>query len=219
MRKIALGLAAAAAAIFGLGTAVSAGATVPVSLVLDTSTPDPGGQYTATYVNCFPGETVTFDQADSTPATQDAICDGVVPALQGAAQGLRMPRQVPSPGYGVATVTFIAPTAPNTYTVTGSGQQSNRPANAQFVIAQAPTTAPPTTAAPTTAAPTTAAPTTAGPTTAAPTTTAAGVGSAGQLPETGSSEAATTAAIAVTLLAGGLGLVVLASRRPGTGPA
>lgn len=190
MRRTALGLAAATVAALGLGTVVSAGIAPPVSLVLDTNTPDAGGPYVATYVNCDIGETIVFAQPESTPDVQDAVCEGDEQQL--GVQGLRAPQQTPAPGRGLATVTFNAPTEPGTYDVTGNGESYGL-VTGQIVVSQA-STLPPSTTAPPEAS-----------TSVAP--------ASGALPETGPSQAVPTAAIAIALLVVGGGLVILASRR------
>ena len=119
MKKLALALMAASAAMFGFGMVAEA-QTYDPSVSVGTVTP--GGAYTATYTNCVAGETITFSQPESTPTTTTGVCSAS----------------------RVATGTFTnAPTAPGTYTVTASGPTS--PARTiVFSLAAAPTTVPAT---------------------------------------------------------------------------
>ena len=183
MKKLALALMAAAAAVFGFGIVASAqtyspAASVPVA-------PGPGSSYSVTYTNCVVGETITFNQAQSTPATVTGLCTGTsAPALNGSILGLLLPQQTAN---GTATGTFTAaPTAPGTYTGTGTGV--NGTVTFSFTIpGQAATT-----------------------TTGVPVTTAA---PSGQIPATGSSGISTTTTVAIGLLVVGAGLLVVAQVR------
>ncbi len=183
MKKLALAFLATAAAVFGFGVAASAqsyapGASIPVP-------PVAGGAYSVVYLNCVVGETVTFNQAQSTPASVTAPCVGVSsPALTGSVLGLLLPQQA---ALGNATGNFtVAPTAPGTYTGTGVGQ--NGTVSFSLTIpGQAATT-----------------------TIAAPATTAA---PSGQIPTTGSSGVSTTTTVAIVLLAVGAGLLIVAGVR------
>jgi len=98
MKKFALALMVASAALFGFGAVASA--QYPTSLTVGT--PSAGGPYSSTYTNCVNGETITFSQPQSTPATISVVCAG-----------------------RSATANFTnAPTVAGTYTVTAGGPTS-----------------------------------------------------------------------------------------------
>ncbi len=188
MRKLALALMATSALVFGLGTVANAQSysrTVSVS----PSTPTAGGPYSSTYTNCTAGETITFSQPQSTPATLTATCVATsADSITGTVVGLLFPQQ--TAGLGNATVTFsAAPTAAGTYTVTASGPTSPVQTAVFTIAAQAATT---------TVAPAV---------TPAPTTPGSG------LPATGSSGISTTTGIAIGLLVVGAGLFIVAQVR------
>ena len=190
MKKFALAMMAASAAVFGFGMVASAQGYDP-AVTVDPASPDAGGAYTVTYDNCFVGETITFTQADSTPTEVTAPCEAV--AAPASILGLLLPQQA---ALGSAVGSFTAaPTAPGDYTGTAAGVDSPS-LPFMFTIAGDDTT---TTMAPTT------------PTTEAP---------AAALPATGSNGIGTTTGIAIGLLAVGAGLFVVAQIRrrqePGT---
>ena len=105
MKKFALAFIAAAAVIFGFAMPAQA-QTPSYSASVTVGPVTPGGSYTVTYVNCVPGETITFSQPESLPTWVNAVC--------------------PSGGtLGTATASFaVAPTAAGDYTVTALGTQS-----------------------------------------------------------------------------------------------
>jgi len=119
MKKFALALMVASAALFGFGAVASA--QYPTSLTVGT--PSAGGPFASTYTNCVNGETITFSQPQSTPASISVVCAG-----------------------RSATANFTnAPTATGTYTVTAGGPTS--PARTQsFSISGAAATTLPATA-------------------------------------------------------------------------
>ena len=88
--------------------------------------PTPGGAYTVTYPNCRVGETVTFSQLQSTPASVTATC--------AAPSGLLRPAQAAG---GNATASFTAaPRTAGSYTVNMVGSVSGTK-TATFVITTA----------------------------------------------------------------------------------
>ena len=105
-KKLALAVISASL-VFAFGMSAQAQSPTPSYSTSVTVGPvTPGGPYTATYSNCVPGETITFTQPQSTPATVTGVC---------AAGG----------SLGTATASFAnAPTAAGDYTVTASGTQS-----------------------------------------------------------------------------------------------
>jgi hypothetical protein len=107
MKKFALAVTAASALLLGLGMPAHAQTPTPSYSTSVTVGPvTSGGPYTVTYVNCVPGETITFSQPESTPTSVSAVCPG---------EGT----------LGTATASFAsAPTAPGDYTVTAAGTQS-----------------------------------------------------------------------------------------------
>jgi uncharacterized membrane protein YtjA (UPF0391 family) len=189
MKKLALALIAASAAVFGFGLVAQAQGYTPTIPPIGPVTP--GGSYTVTVNNCVPGEQVTFTQLQSTPTVIVATCSGALPTLTGSVIGLLLPQQGALP---TASATFTAaPTAPGTYNGTAVGAQSGSTPFSFTIPGQTATTVPP----PTTAAP-------------VPTTQPALVGG---LPATGSGGISTTTGIAVGLLVVGLGLFVVAQVR------
>lgn len=206
MKKLALALMAASAAVFGFGMVAQAQTGYSPSVALTPAAPTAGGGYTAVYRNCTAGDTITFTQAQSTPTSGTAPCIAIsVPALTGSVVGLLRPQQAP---LGNATFAFAAaPTAPGTYNGTAVGEDSPSQAFGFTIPGQATTTAVATTAPPTTPPPTAnaASPTTATP----PALTVPGSG----LPATGSDGIGTTTGIALGLLVVGLGLFVVAQVR------
>jgi len=100
-------------------TTTVAGATTTTvaggAATLSPAVPTAGGSYRATHPNCRIGEIITFTQPQSTPPTATATCATAV-------SGLVRPEQAATTG--VATVTFTAPTAPGSYTVTSTGPTS-----------------------------------------------------------------------------------------------
>lgn len=75
MRKLALALMAASAAVFGFG--IVAQAQTGYDPALTVIQPTAGGSYTVTYQNCVVGDTITFTQAQSTPASGTAPCEAI----------------------------------------------------------------------------------------------------------------------------------------------
>ena len=187
MRKFALALMAASAAVFGFGMVAQAQTGYdPVTTVVE---PTPGGSYTVTYQNCVAGDTITFTQAQSTPVSGTAPCTAISGALTGSVVGLLLPQQT---ALGNATFTFTAaPTAPGTYSGTAVGLESPSQSFSFTLPGQAATTTTPV-----------------APTTAPPVTTP-GTG----LPATGSDGIGTTTGIALGLLVVGFGLFVVAQVR------
>jgi hypothetical protein len=105
MKKFALAVMAASAVVFGSGLPAQA-QTPSYSTSVTVGPVTSGGPYTVDYVNCVPGETITFSQPESTPTSVTAVCPG-----EGTV--------------GTATASFAnAPTAPGDYTVTATGTQS-----------------------------------------------------------------------------------------------
>lgn len=112
MKKFALALMAAAAAVFGVGMVANAYPPVPDAPGVSDSTPAPGGTFTVTSACAVP-ETVTFTiPGDSDTATCEPGATGAFLLLQ---------QTTPD---GVATGTLTAPTAAGTYTVTITGSSS-----------------------------------------------------------------------------------------------
>jgi FlaG/FlaF family flagellin (archaellin) len=195
MKKLALALMAASAAMFGFGIVASAQAPSQYSQSIAV-TPNPvtaGGPYTVVYANCIVGDTITFTQLNSTPTSVTGLCNSATVTLTGSIMGLLLPQG--SAAYGTATATFSnAPTTPGTYNGVGVGELSPS-LPFQFVIPGQVVT-----------------------TTIAPTTVPATVPGSG-LPATGSGGLGTTTGIAVGLLAVGLGLFVVAQVRRRQSPA
>ena len=138
MKKLALALMAASAAIFGFGMVAEAQTyTTSVSVGPRDAA---GGAVHGHLRQLRAGETITFSQPQSTPETTTGVCVGSV-TLTGSVVGLLLPAQAAS---GTATGSFTtAPTAPGTYTVTGTGTTS--PARTTtFTIAGSTTTVPAT---------------------------------------------------------------------------
>ena len=112
----------------GATTTTAAGATTTTvaggAATLSPAVPTAGGSYRVTHPNCRIGEIITFTQPQSTPTTATATCAAAV-------AGLVLPEQAATTG--VATVTFTAPTAPGSYTVTSTGPTSGT-RTATFVI-------------------------------------------------------------------------------------
>ena len=131
MKKLALALIAASAALFGVGIVAQAQTGYSEAVVAEPSTVMPGEPYDVTYLNCIGGDTITFAQADSDPATQTAECivmedeiptDSVSEDVATSIIGLLLPQQV---ALGTATVTFAAPTESGEYDGTASGLESS----------------------------------------------------------------------------------------------
>jgi len=112
----------------GATTTTVAGATTTTvaggAATLSPAVPTAGGSYRVTHPNCRIGEIITFTQPQSTPTTATATCAAAV-------AGIVRPEQAATTG--VATVTFTAPTAPGSYTVTSTGPTSGT-RTATFVI-------------------------------------------------------------------------------------
>jgi hypothetical protein len=109
-------------------TTVAGGST---SATISPSTPTPGGAYTVTFPNCSVGETITFQQAQSTPASVTGTCQASSALTSVGPTGFRRPLQATT---GTATGRFTAaPTAPGTYTITMTGTVS-APRTVTFTI-------------------------------------------------------------------------------------
>jgi len=115
----------------GAATTTVAGATTTTVAgaaggTVTPTAPTPGGAYTVTYPNCRVGETVTFSQLQSTPASVTATC--------AAPSGLLRPAQAAG---GNATASFTAaPRTAGSYTVNMVGSVSGTK-TATFVITTA----------------------------------------------------------------------------------
>ncbi len=185
MKKLALALMAASAAVFGFGMVASAQTQYGQAIGVTPNPVVPGGAYTVTYANCVVGDIITFTQAQSTPTSVTGTCTAAAPTLTGSVVGLLLPAQQAA---GTATGTFTnAPTAPGTYNGTGIGPLSPS-IPFQFTLAGQVAT------------------------TVAPTTVPATVPSSG-LPGTGAGGLGTTTGIAIGLLAVGLCLFVVTQVR------
>ena len=191
MKKAALALVVAAAALFGLGQLVAAGGTnYSEAIVANPASVPTGGQTVVTYQNCEVGETITFSLPQFTPATQTAPCG----AVQAFGLSAVLPLQAT---VGEASATFVAPATPGTYNGTGVGTVSPE---LPFTVTVTGSVAPSTTVAPT-----------------IPDTNGGGSGS--QLPSTGSGGQSTITFIAIGLLTVGLGLFAVAGVRRRSNPA
>jgi hypothetical protein len=203
MKKFALALMAASAAVFGIGMVTSAAGYDP-AVTVNPAAPTAGGSYSVTYQNCAVGDTITFSQPQSTPTSVTGTCVAVDNAdLAGSVIGLLLPQQTPALGNATGTFT-AAPLSPGTYNGTAVGQRSATQTFAFTIPGQASTTS--TTLAPTTTLAATT--TTAAPVTTAPVTTP-GTG----LPATGSDGVGVMTGIALGLFAVGLGLFIVAQVR------
>jgi len=221
MKKIALALMAASAAMFGFGMVASAQTGYGEAMAITSGAPTNGNAYTVRYTNCIVGDTINFAQPQSTPASGTAPCVGVGGVSLGSVVGLILPQQA---ALGTATFTFAnAPTPAGTYNGTGTSQLQRSPTLPfSFILgAQATTTTSSTAVATTIPATTTTVVAAAGPTApaAVATTTAAVVAAAGPvapsagLPATGSNGIGSTTGIALGLLVSGLGLFIVAQVR------
>ncbi|MGK0276696.1 MAG: LPXTG-motif cell wall-anchored protein [Ilumatobacter sp.] len=103
MKKFALSLMVAAAAIFGTGIAAQASTYPPGATVSPIADPVPGETFTVTVSGCNPGIVITFEFEGT---TKTATC--------GEAAALTV-------GTGTASTTFVAPTAGGTYSGTATG--------------------------------------------------------------------------------------------------
>lgn len=100
-------------------TTVAGGST---NATVTPSSPIPGGAYSVVFPNCQVGETISFSQSASTPASVTDVCKASSALTSGSVVGLRMPAQATG---GTATGRFTAaPTAPGSYTVTMTGTAS-----------------------------------------------------------------------------------------------
>jgi len=191
---------AASAAVFGFG-AVASAQTYTTSLTVGA--PGAGAPYSSTYLNCVPGETITFVQPNSTPTSTTGLCTATTALTSGSVIGLLLPQQAAN---GTAVGNFAgAPLVPGTYTVTGTGTTS--PARtAQFNIPGQATT---TTLVPATTLPNTGA----GAATTVPAVTTPATVPGSGLPATGSDGIGVTTMIAIGLLVVGLGLFAVAQER------
>ena len=119
MKKLALALMAASAVLFSFGAVASA---QNYTKTLTVGTPSAGGPYASTYTNCVNGETITFSQPQSTPASISVVCAGQS-----------------------ATANFTAaPTAPGTYTITAIGTTSEARSQSFSIAGATATTLPST---------------------------------------------------------------------------
>ena len=107
------------------GTTSTTVAGTPVGTQSGTVTPAspaPGASYQVSFPNCQVGETITFAQPQSTPASVTAPCQSASTLDTGSVQGLRMPAQLTT---ATATGSFTnAPTNPGSFTVTMTGTAS-----------------------------------------------------------------------------------------------
>lgn len=184
-------------------TTTVAGGTTTTTTVAGSPTatvtpaaPSAGGSYSVSFSNCQVGETITFAQPQSTPASVPSTCRAAASLGGDGPIGLRAPAQLTT---GTATASFTAPIAPGSYTVTMTGTVSAQ-RTATFVIAG--TATPPVGGSNTGGASTGGSPT---------------FGSTGTIPATGSS---TTAVIVwgVLLLVFGR-MAILLGRKPKVRPA
>ncbi len=118
----------------GSGT-TSTSATGTKSATVTPASPAPGGSYQVAFADCTPGETITFSQSASTPATVTGLCEAAATLATGSVQGLRMPAQTTS---ATASGRFTAaPIAPGSYTVTMTGTTSAQRTVTFVVVAAA----------------------------------------------------------------------------------
>ena len=191
MKKLALALMAASAAVFGFGMVASAAPSYTPAVTVTPPT-GPAAPYSVLYRNCQVGETITFTQAQSTPNSVPVQCVAApTPALTGSIVGLLLPQGTSA--LGTATANFTnAPTDPGLYNGSAVGTRSQTPV--PWTITIAGTTPPASTNPPVV------------------TTVPATLPGSG-LPETGSNGIGTTTGIAIGLLVVGLGLFVVAQVR------
>jgi len=123
MKKFALALMAAAAAVFGAGMVANAYPPIPDSVTVSQSTVEPGGTFEVT-APCVVPEEVTFT-FEGLPL--DVRCTSAV------VQPGFMLLQQSSPD-GAATATLTAPTAAGTYTVTVTGSTSGSIGTATITV-------------------------------------------------------------------------------------
>ena len=186
MKKIALALMAASAAVFGFGMVAAAQTTQYGQAISILNPVTAGAPYTVVYANCVVGDTITFTQPQSTPTSVDGTCVGAGATLTGSVVGLLLPQQQqPS---ATATATFTSAPTPGTYNGTAVGQL--QPVDPLPVHDSRPGRPP----------------------RPAPTTVPVTVPGGG-LPATGSGGIGTTTGIAIGLLVVGLGLFVVAQVR------
>jgi hypothetical protein len=104
------------------GTTTSTVAGGSTNATVTPASPTPGGSYSVGFPSCQVGETITFSQPESTPASVTDVCEASSALTSGSVAGLRMPAQAAT---GTATGNFTAaPTAPGSYTVTMTGTVS-----------------------------------------------------------------------------------------------
>jgi hypothetical protein len=131
MRKFALAVLAASAAVFSFGVAAEAqyGA---VNAVVTAVPPvvTPGGQFRTTFIGCTPGESVTFVFVSS---NAKAACKGG--ASRGPAQGLTTPDQA---GAGTAIAELTAPQAIGLQTGTATTSHSELSESFAITVVAAP---------------------------------------------------------------------------------
>ena len=129
MRRLALVLFAASAAVLGVGLVAEAQQYPPdFTITVDDSTPEPGGPVVATVTGCTDGETVNFVlEASKAQGTCTAGGGGTAMAMA----------FIGAPATTTASGNLTAPTAPGTYDVTGTGQTSELTATTQITVAAA----------------------------------------------------------------------------------
>lgn len=194
MKKFALALMSASAAVFGFGLVASAAGYDP-AVTVDPASPAPGGAYTVTYENCVVGDTIVFAQAESTPASVTGACESVGGPVAASVVALVA---AGGPGFGTAVGEFTAaPTDAGKYDGTAGGDLSlSLPFSFEIMVETEPTHPPTEPTHPPT-----------GP--IAPTAPGAG----GMLPDTGSNGIGTTTGVALGLFVAGLGMFVVAQVR------
>lgn len=129
MKKLALGLISASAAVFGFGLVADAYPPPAVSVSVDDPTPAPNQPLKVTFIGCQPGETVRFvllSSTDTSPCT--ATSAGLSLLLQ--------PQQS-----GTSIGDLRAPPSPGPYTGTATGLTSGR--NGPFTVVVSQAVAPP----------------------------------------------------------------------------
>jgi alkaline phosphatase len=111
MKKFALALMAASAAVLGFGIVADAYPISPEPLTVDNATPGVGEEITVT-ANCASGETVTFEtQGDSATATCSAGAGGASLLMAIATSG-------------TASAKLTMPSEAGTYTISVTGSES-----------------------------------------------------------------------------------------------
>ena len=119
MKKFVLALAAVSSVLFGFGLVAQAQyGSGSEAVSFEPTSPAPGTTVTITITDCTPGEVLTVAINGTTVGTATCVAAGNLNA--GSVVGLLLPRQVST---GQATLQFVAPSAPGTYTVTVTGTQ------------------------------------------------------------------------------------------------